>query len=221
LCTCRRLRDDEADALARVQRRVRVLEDHHHLAPDRPHLGAREVRDVAALEDHAAAGRVEQAHHAARHRRLAAARLADDAERLALLDREADAVDRLHRRDLLLEDDPARDGKCFSRSSTTRSSSPAGLSERLRCSVPVEQLLRLAVLRLLVEVARLQVLRSVETAQRRLVRLADVITYGQRGMEAAAARRVQQRRRLALDLHEPLDVASSRGSEPSRPHVYG
>ena len=33
-----RLGDDEADALARVQRRVRVLEDHHHLAPDRPHL---------------------------------------------------------------------------------------------------------------------------------------------------------------------------------------
>ena len=30
-----RLRDDEADALTRVQRRVRVLEDHHQLAPER------------------------------------------------------------------------------------------------------------------------------------------------------------------------------------------
>ena len=104
-----RLGDDEADALARVQRRVRVLEDHHHLAPDRPHLRAREVRDVAPVEDDLAAGRVEQAHDAARHRRLAAAGLADDAERLALVDGEGDAVDGLDGADLLLEDDPARD----------------------------------------------------------------------------------------------------------------
>ena len=41
------------------------------------------------VEDDLAAGRVEQAHDAARHRRLAAAGLADDAERLALLDGEA------------------------------------------------------------------------------------------------------------------------------------
>ena len=33
-----RLADDEADALAGVERCVRVLEDHHHLAPHRPHL---------------------------------------------------------------------------------------------------------------------------------------------------------------------------------------
>ena len=52
---------------------------------------------------------VEQAHDAARHRRLAAAGLADDADGLALLHGEADAVDRLHRGDLLLEDDPAGD----------------------------------------------------------------------------------------------------------------
>ena len=37
-----------------------------------------------AVEDDPAAGRVEQPHDAARHRRLAAAGLADDAERLAL-----------------------------------------------------------------------------------------------------------------------------------------
>ena len=104
-----RLGDDEADPLARVQGRVRVLEDHHHLAADRPHLGPRELGDVAPLEDDPARGRVEQAHDAARHRRLAAARLADDAEGLALADGEADAVHGLHRGDLLLEDDPARD----------------------------------------------------------------------------------------------------------------
>ena len=33
-----RLGDDEPDPLARVQRRVRVLEHHHHLAPQRPHV---------------------------------------------------------------------------------------------------------------------------------------------------------------------------------------
>src|SRR5439155_3323210 len=63
----------------------------------------------AAPEDDPAARRVEQAHDAAGERRLAAARLADDAERLALVERERDAVDGLHGRDLLLEDDPARD----------------------------------------------------------------------------------------------------------------
>src|SRR5262249_44382561 len=104
-----RLADDRANALARVQRRVRVLEDHRHLAPDRPHCRARELGDVAALERGRAAGRLEQLDHAAGQRRLAAARLAHDPERLARLDAEADAVDRLHRGDLLLEDDPAGD----------------------------------------------------------------------------------------------------------------
>ena len=40
--------------------------------------------------------------------RLAAAGLAHQAERLALLDVEADAIDRLDRADLALEDDPLR-----------------------------------------------------------------------------------------------------------------
>src|SRR5207302_3209623 len=61
------------------------------------------------VEHNPAAGRVEQAHDTACHRRLAAAGLADDAEGLALLHAEADPVDGLHRRDLLLEDDSARD----------------------------------------------------------------------------------------------------------------
>ena len=46
-----RLADDLADALARVQRRVRVLEDDLHLAPQRPHAArCDEVRDVLAFE---------------------------------------------------------------------------------------------------------------------------------------------------------------------------
>ena len=84
-----RLADDEADALARVQRSVRILEDHHHLAAHRAHLGARELGDVAALEDDPPGGRLQQLHDAAGQRGLPAAGLADDAERLALVEGEA------------------------------------------------------------------------------------------------------------------------------------
>ena len=52
-------------------------------------LVARQRGDVAAHELDRAAGQVEQPHDAARERRLAAAGLADDAERLALADLEA------------------------------------------------------------------------------------------------------------------------------------
>src|SRR6266511_66234 len=104
-----RLGDDEADALARIERSVGILEDHHHLAPDRPHARPRETRDVATVEDDLAVGRVEQPHDAAGKGGLAATRLAHDPERLSRLDGEAHAVDRFHGADLLLEDDPARD----------------------------------------------------------------------------------------------------------------
>src|SRR6266404_2632757 len=67
------------------------------------------MRDVAASEDDPPAGRVEEPHDAARERGLAAARFADDAQRLALVQRQGNAVDRLHGRDLLLEDDSAGD----------------------------------------------------------------------------------------------------------------
>ena len=69
------------------------------------------MRDVAAAEDDLSAGGIEQPHDAARERGLAAAGLADDAERLAFVQRQRDAVDRLHRSDLLLEDDPASNGE--------------------------------------------------------------------------------------------------------------
>ena len=45
-----RLADDRADRLARVQRRVRVLEDHLHLAAQRLELCAVRVRDLLAVE---------------------------------------------------------------------------------------------------------------------------------------------------------------------------
>ena len=46
-----RVADDLADPLARVERGVRVLEDHLHLAPERAQLPPRERRDVGAVEE--------------------------------------------------------------------------------------------------------------------------------------------------------------------------
>ena len=56
-----------------------------------------------------ARGGVEQTHHDARERGLAAAGLPHQAERLARIDLEVDAVDRVHVADVVLEQDPARD----------------------------------------------------------------------------------------------------------------
>ena len=97
-----RLRDLHPDRQRRVQRGHRILEDHRDLAPAHVlELALRELRQVAPLEPHLpaddAGGRLrdEPDDGEGRHR-LAAARLADDADGLALLEVEAHAVDRVH-----------------------------------------------------------------------------------------------------------------------------
>src|SRR5215218_7076315 len=67
------------------------------------------MRDVLAVEDHLALGRLVEAQNRAADRRLAAARLADQAERLAAADLERDAVDGLDVAHVTVEDDPALD----------------------------------------------------------------------------------------------------------------
>ena len=57
-----RLPDDLDHALARVQRRERILEDHLHLAAERRELAPPGVGDVVATEADAALGGVDQAH---------------------------------------------------------------------------------------------------------------------------------------------------------------
>ena len=104
-----RLADDLAGPLARVERGVGVLEDHLHLAPQRPHLPPREAGDLAPVEADRARGRLDQLQDRAAERRLAAARLADQAERLAAPDAEADAVDRADLVDLAVDQEPAPD----------------------------------------------------------------------------------------------------------------
>jgi hypothetical protein len=95
------LGDLAADRQHRVERRHRVLEDHRDVAAAHaPHLLGRQRRAVAALEAIVAARRCARRRHsrmmASEVTDLPRARLADDAERLAALDRERDAVDRVH-----------------------------------------------------------------------------------------------------------------------------
>ena len=86
------LADDVEQRHARIERRERVLEDHLHLAPQRT-----QARDAAAIATSTTepsrlrnrispARRLDGAQDAARSRRLAAAALADQRQRLALPD---------------------------------------------------------------------------------------------------------------------------------------
>ena len=104
-----RLGDDVLDRHARIERAERVLEDDLHLAPHRPHALGVQALDRLALEADGAAGRLDQADQHAPGGGLAAARLADEAERPAARDREIDAVDRAHRADLTRDQNPAGD----------------------------------------------------------------------------------------------------------------
>ena len=99
-----RLADDIAGGHARIERGERVLEDDLHRAPVRPQLGLAEIGDVLAVDPDAAAGRLDQAQDAARHRRFAAAGFADQPERFPDAEREADAIDRMHGADLAAQD---------------------------------------------------------------------------------------------------------------------
>ena len=87
--------DDVADRHPRVQRRVRVLEDDLDVAAQPPHRGALLGVHVHPVEDELAGRRLLQPHQHPTQGRLAAAGLPDDAERLALVELEGDAVERL------------------------------------------------------------------------------------------------------------------------------
>src|SRR5207302_3942227 len=77
----------------------RILEDHLHLAPERPKLALRQPGDVhhgslSCAEQDPALGGGEGPEDAARCRRLAAPALSDQRQRLAPVEREAHVVDR-------------------------------------------------------------------------------------------------------------------------------
>ena len=85
--------DDLPHPLARVERGIGVLEDHLDVAPDRLQLLAREADELLAQILHRPRGWLEQLDDRAAEGRLATARLADEAQGLALVQRQADVVD--------------------------------------------------------------------------------------------------------------------------------
>ena len=104
-----RLADDATDAMPRVERRERVLEDHLHPPAQRPQLAVAHVRDVLAVEHDAPVRRPVEAQDRPADRRLPAAGLADEAERLAAADRQRHVVDGAHVADVPIEDEAALD----------------------------------------------------------------------------------------------------------------
>jgi hypothetical protein len=107
-----RLPHDGAHGHPRVQRRIGVLEDDLQIAPEGPERPLVHGRDVLPLEPHLARGRLDQAEDAPSGRRLAAARLSDQPQRLARVDLEGDAVHRVDAGHLAREE-PALDREVF------------------------------------------------------------------------------------------------------------
>ena len=103
-----RLGDDVADAHARAERAERVLEDDLHGPAVRHQVRALEARDVPPLEaDRPGGGRLLEQDQLG-GRRLAASGFADEAERLAGVHRDVDAVHGLHPRRRAPEQPPPR-----------------------------------------------------------------------------------------------------------------
>src|SRR5262245_60576798 len=99
-----RVGNDRPHALARIERRVRILKDHLHLASERAEAPHAEMLDGRSLEDDLAVRRLEQTNERPTQRRLPTTRLADEAEGLPLPNREAHVVDGMHMRDLALQE---------------------------------------------------------------------------------------------------------------------
>ena len=81
-----------------IERRVGILEDDLHVAPRLSHPPSGERQDILAAEPHRSRRGLDEPKDATSRGRFPASRLADQSERLALLDAEADVVDRGHRR---------------------------------------------------------------------------------------------------------------------------
>ena len=104
-----RLGDDLADLHARVERAVRILKDDLDAAPQCQKVLALRRGDVDAVEQDRACSRPLEPQDAAAGRRLAAAALADQPQRLAAPDREIDAVDGFDLADLAVDNYPLGD----------------------------------------------------------------------------------------------------------------
>ena len=92
-----RLGERVADPPARIQARVRVLEDDLQAPPIGPHRPRRQGHEIDAFEPDRAGARLDQLQHRTADRALARSRFADQPEHLARRDVEADVVDRADR----------------------------------------------------------------------------------------------------------------------------
>ncbi len=90
------LGQDAADGVARIERGHRILKDHLHAPPERPHGTGREIGDRLAIETERTGRGRHEAQQCAAQRRLAGPAFADDADDLAAADRDVDAVQHLH-----------------------------------------------------------------------------------------------------------------------------
>ena len=88
-----RFGDGLADGHARIEARERILEHDLQFLAQPALVAVADLSQVARHPHDGAAGLGQQRQHGARQRRLAATGFADDAERLALAQREAHAVD--------------------------------------------------------------------------------------------------------------------------------
>ena len=102
------LADDVGDRHPRVERSERVLEDDLHPATQRAHVVGIDIGELVAVEDDPAVRGRGQLDDGPAEGGLAAAGLTDERERLAAVDLEVDAVDRVDRADLAPQD-PAVD----------------------------------------------------------------------------------------------------------------
>ena len=105
------LAQDRADAHAGVERGVWVLEHDLEVAPATAQVPAPKVRHVGAVEADRSRGGLFQGDDEATDGRLATARLADEAEGLALSHGEGDIGDCLDAADLALQHGPGGDGE--------------------------------------------------------------------------------------------------------------
>ena len=97
-----RLGHDVGDSPAQVEARVRILKDHLHAAPGHALPGAARrrgalAREHRAIERDGSTGRRIKADDDPRHRGFAAARFADEAQRLAFGDGQGHAINRFQK----------------------------------------------------------------------------------------------------------------------------
>ena len=145
-------------------------------------------------------GRLVQAHEAAPERRLAAAGLADEAERLARAHLEADAVDRLHARDLAPDHAAARDREVL-RDVARLEQERSSLMPRSSGWIVVSRRARFSASR---QVAAVAVAGRGARARAAAARPAGLERVRAARRERAAGRQREQRRRQAGDRRQPV-----------------